>query len=482
MLASSLRQCDVHSEGDDDLGLGQDQDEARKVQDMMDLLLPHISGATSLTIQTLYGDSLPSILHFSDSNCPNLHTLVLDSLLRGRGTPVPIPQSPNTPVSEILLPVVRNLALTGPNFVALLRSPPWAEWFGALYEQRQLGRFKKLRISHYRDSDGTPTSTHAEFTLEDFFCSFFMGCHHVGELVDISSSGYNINPDALETPTYDVITMERVSSSVVKSYLDCVSPFVPEEDPADFTHIFIGCDIGPSYVRSPDPRRDSIIHGESIKISHISNPDTLRVYLNLAADDVFGLWISDCPGFDDSVVRHLLMDTSEGRRPIPNLRALYIENCPQISLQVLRKAVTRLNYGCTGVDDEYIGISDWENSSDFGDMMDKFYDEIVHDESLNCPETHDTDPKTNPVVDYGDWERRMPNLEDDDPEDLDYYPPGFEDDQSVSDISESDEDLDSVILRYGPQIRLIRFSGASPKVTQGDIVWFEKKGVILEVL
>jgi hypothetical protein len=326
-----------------------------------------------------------------------------------------------------------------------------------------------LRVAHYRDSDGKPTTIHGEFTPPDFFAAFFTGCLRAGELFDVSCEEWDLEEEFMAVPDYDFMKMEKVSTPAIKTYLKCVLPFIIPTQPSGFVHTFTGCDIGPIDAWYADPRLDAIIFGYTIHISHIANSDTLRIYLDIAADDVVNFYISDCPGFDDSVVRHLLSETTTGRRPVPNLRALYISNCPRISLQALKEVVSELNHGRFEEADEYT----WESSSEFEGMTDEFYHDVLHNSDLDRPRK----PNTHNDFDYSNQcaGQRLEHSESEDLEDGDYLPPDRLSDGSV-------EDRDSVSLRLGPQIRKIQVSGGWPSVSQDEVGWFEQMGVELEIL
>ncbi|TEB20508.1 hypothetical protein FA13DRAFT_207865 [Coprinellus micaceus] len=177
----------------------------------------------------------------------------------------------------------------------------------------------------------------------------------------------------------------------------------------------------------------------------------------------------DCPGFDDSVVRHLLSETTTGRRPVPNLRALYISNCPRISLQALKEVVSELNHGRFEAADE----DTEESSSEFEGLTDELYHEVLHNSDLDRPRK----PNTHNDFDYSDqcvvqWPEHS---QSEDPEDGDYLSLDRFSDSSVG-------DRDSVSLQLGPQIRKIQISGGWEGVSQEEAAWFGDMGVELEIL
>ena len=431
-LLSALAQSDQQASWDDDQEplVNVDEEEDRKVRELMGVLLPNVTQATSLVIQTIDGASLPSIFHFNSPSCPNLHTLVLDSVTRGRRTPIPVSDDlGDQALHTVLLPAVQTLTLTGSNFVSLWRSVTWREWYSV--QHRDLPRFSKLRISHCRGADGKPTTAHGEFTPLDFFSAFFTGCLGAGELFDVSCEEWDLDDECMAPLDLEFTTMEKVSTPAIKTYLKCAHPFITQAQDFGVVHTFIGCDIGPTDEWS---EVDAMIFGYSIHISRIANPETLRTYLDLTANDVFNLYVvSDCPGFDDSVVGHLPSGASPGRRPVPDLRALYVSNCPHISLQALTDVAFELNDGRIEEADEDTD----ESSSEYKGLENEFYDEVLKnnlDDFLNS-DIHDN---------YDDSDQRAigwseSSEHEDESEDGDYVLPDLSSDNSVG-------DLDSVSL------------------------------------
>ncbi|KAF6741631.1 hypothetical protein DFP72DRAFT_1112515 [Ephemerocybe angulata] len=334
-----------------------DPTEKEKVRAILPTIYQLASFATSLTIQTISGDSLPHINCFCFVQYPDLHTLVLDCLVRGSGTLLPAISHPANP-ADISLPSVHKLSLTGPNFGYLFRNLLWNDWY--LEETNGPGpyidspRFTKLRISHWRDADGFNSSGERILGTDGLIEALFIGCRYEAELAhaDCEKITFDIDPEDMSPPQYSTMTLENVSRNIIYSYLECMKePWAEDEvnSPSEFTHKIVDYTFG--YI--PALLEDSaLIHRDSIVVVRVSDEETLKSCFTLAAKDVYGLWVSDCSGFTDSVIAYLGLDWrrnfkfrpgTTGQLDIPNLRSLYLNNCPQITIGALRSFVEDRN-------------------------------------------------------------------------------------------------------------------------------------------
>ncbi|KAF5322987.1 hypothetical protein D9611_009341 [Ephemerocybe angulata] len=440
--------------------------EEEKVLSILPLIFQLAPSAASLTIRTISGDSLPHINHFTGRSYPDLHTLVLDSLIRGTGTLLPYEIPKPDDALEVLLPSAHILTLSGPNFGYLYQNPAWKAWYLTTRPTRDLPRFTKLRVSHWRTEDGYTSTNECVLNTKQFFEAFFAGCYREAELAHMDCVRYPIDGDDMDSPQYDFMMLEDVSLDCFHSYLECITDIWAEDEQdrfAEFTHKFVNC----TFRADPGHRHWHLnpsagILGDSIVLVNMSDENSIKACLDLAAEDVFGLWVSDSPGFTDSLLRGLGHEDRlrpgdlRRTRRILNLRSLYLNDCPQISMGSLRRLVEDRNVGWTFEAEE--DPEEHCPPSEFEELMSKFYSEIM----------------------YGDddiWGETLERDAEDDPNDPDYLP-----DDEHSDDSLSDEDTDSDFIHGYSTLRKVVLSGRMPDVTEDDINWFEERGVSLEIL
>ncbi|KAF6744315.1 hypothetical protein DFP72DRAFT_1052205 [Ephemerocybe angulata] len=454
--------------------------EEEKVLSILPLIFQLAPSAASLTIRTISGDSLPDINHFSGRPYPDLHTLVLDCLNRGTGTLLPHETPEPEDSLDISLPSVHRLTLSGPNFGNLFKNSVWEAWYLTTRPTSGFPRFTKLRVSHWRTEDGY-TSDDCILDTKQFFDAFFAGCHREAELAHMDCPRFLVDGGDMDSsPQYDSMMLENVSPDTFHDYLECMAEDDPNRFVAEFTHKVVNCTFGPDPHYGYLDKRAGI-HGDSIVLIRMSDENSIKTCLDLAHDDVFGLWVSDSPGFTDSLVRYLGNDGAPCPRyseantrrnlKILNLRSLYLNNCPQISMGSLRRLVEDRNAGWT-----FEAEADPEEDcppSEFEDIMSEFYSEILYDDGrLACPTgLEDPDPEL--------WDKVSNSSEraaEDDPHDQDYLPT----DELESD-SLSDEDTNSDFIHGYSTLRKIVLSGRMPEVTEDDVTWFEERGVSLEI-
>ncbi|KAJ3545036.1 hypothetical protein NMY22_g2586 [Coprinellus aureogranulatus] len=326
-----------------------DPREEDKVKDIMNVLHEQLPHLTSLTIRTISGNSLPCITDFSMAQLPQLQTLVLDSVIRGTGR-VQRTRTQSEPIESVHLPMLSHLALTGPNLVTICRDGAWKTWYEGRRKLKQYPstKFDVLRISHFDEVDGRDTSKYPSFTLQDFFRHVLEAQTRELQLCDVSYGNYSLDPRAMDVEqfTYLSLTMENVSWNVIRCYLESISTvsFEPEDYTdgiVPWTHKFINCDFGtPSKWEAF--KECIAIPGESLVLARMPCPESVKLCLGLASETVGSLWVSDSPGFGESVIRRLAK-ADGGSRLLPNLRAIHLEDCPHISLGLLKDLAEELN-------------------------------------------------------------------------------------------------------------------------------------------
>ncbi|KAH6907491.1 hypothetical protein BKA70DRAFT_1563005 [Coprinopsis sp. MPI-PUGE-AT-0042] len=317
-----------------DIGVTSDDDrEGEVVSQLATLLGKRYTRCKSLRILAKYSDSIIKILPICLPEQTNkLEAIELQSHKRSHHRLDPLPVFPLAD-GAVTAPNLRRLSLIGPHYIRMFRDKHWRDAMSTLY--------LKLTISHLRMEDGGSKP----FQFSELWTSFthFKG---IGSLTLVNVDIPNFDSDEQATgdrwwrePAVDAVELRNVTSSVLGPLLTRIKEahlarHISDESGPYVDHLafdncsFFNCQIFPA--------------AGFVKIRNILNPDTLS--LAFARINTEMIVISDCPGFDNSSLASLTIPVKSAidrgdfeELPLSNTRAMWIHNCPNVSLLGLRE-------------------------------------------------------------------------------------------------------------------------------------------------
>ncbi|KAG6909996.1 hypothetical protein DXG01_013996 [Tephrocybe rancida] len=304
-----------------DPGAYSDDDQAReemRVKDIMDIIQPHIGRCISLVFDVTHTSSLPRIATDFPDIAPKLTYL---SLRASTGNGLRKSCKDVSVIPEFQFPILEELDMDGWNFVDLCRNA--RRWFDGLPMHGDRKRTSLSgSISHYRPATES-TSDPSRFLVYDAF-PVLSSKFAMLELDDLDFDSFPQTEDEMHHAANEIKIPYTLRLSRMKSHL--TSAIITAAYPEDVKLVIDGCPI--SWLEQFPSSSPLELHGtgSSLDFQHL-----------LADWEGTELYVCDCPGFDDEVLK-FLGSTRGNILNAPALAKLTVTRC-KVSLKALREMV-----------------------------------------------------------------------------------------------------------------------------------------------